>query len=154
MPKLNHEWKVLPRGRVRTVDDRIVTVEGEIPMPLGNFPRRMTVVGLSGNRSAIFSAIALDEAGMREVEAVGKPTFLIVPNGHHRLDAPAWKKRYPGLKVLCPAGAKDSDVDFVTVGGTGQAEAALVVRRPGGTTLILNDIIANVRQPRGLGAKL
>jgi hypothetical protein len=171
MAKLNHDWKVLPRGRVRTVDERIVTVEGGIPMPLGNFPRRMTVVGLSDDRSAVFSAISLDEAGMREIEAVGKPTFLIVPNGHHRLDAPAWKKRYPALKVLCPRGAKDkvsdavpvdstrdilddSDVDFITVGGTGEAEAALVVRRNGATTLIVNDIIANVRHPRGLGAKI
>jgi len=171
MAKLNHEWKILPRGRVRTVDERIVTVEGDIPMPLGNFPRRMTVVGLSRNRSAIFSAIALDEAGMQEVEAVGKPSFLIVPNGHHRLDAPAWKKRYPKLKVICPPGAKqsvaeavpvdatddilgDQDVDFITVGGTGEAEAALVVRRSGGTTLIVNDVVANVRNPRGLGAKV
>jgi hypothetical protein len=170
MAKLNHEWKILPRGRVKTVDDRIVTVEGEIPMPLGNFPRRMTVVGLSRNRSAIFSAIAVDEAAMREVEAVGKPAFLIVPNGHHRLDAAAWKKRYPKIKVLCPPGAKDKvgeavpvdstddilgekDVDFVIVAGTGGAEAALVVRRERGTTLVVNDVIANVRNPRGLGAK-
>jgi len=170
MAKLNHEWKILPRGRVKTVDDRIVTVEGEIPMPLGNFPRRMTVVGLSRNRSVIFSAIAVDEAAMREVEAVGKPAFLIVPNGHHRLDAAAWKKRYPKIKVLCPPGAKDKvgeavpvdstddilgekDVDFVIVAGTGVAEAALVVRRERGTTLVVNDVIANVRNPRGLGAK-
>ena len=170
MAKLNHEWKILPRGRVKTVDDRIVTVEGEIPMPLGNFPRRMTVVGLSRNRSVIFSAIAVDEAAMREVEAVGKPAFLIVPNGHHRLDAAAWKKRYPKIKVLCPPGAKDKvgeavpvdstddilgekDVDFVIVAGTGGAEAALVVRRERGTTLVVNDVIANVRNPRGLGAK-
>lgn len=171
MAKLNREWKILPRGRVTTVDERIATVEGEIPMPLGNFPRRMTVVGLGRNRSAVFSAIALDEAAMREVEAVGKPAFLIVPNGHHRLDAPAWKKRYPKLKILCPPGAKDKvgeavpvdstedilgdkEVDFIAVAGTGQAEAALVVRRKGGTTLIVNDVIANVRHPRGLGAKV
>ena len=171
MAKLNHEWKILPRGRVKTVDDRIVTVEGEIPMPLGNFPRRMTVVGLSRNRSVIFSAIAVDEAAMREVEAVGKPAFLIVPNGHHRLDAAAWKKRYPKIKVLCPPGAKDKvgeavpvdstddilgekDVDFVIVAGTGGAEVALVVRREPGTTLVVNDVIANVRNPRGLGAKV
>ena len=169
MAKLNRDWIISPRGRVRTVDERIVTVEGDIPMPLGNFPRRMTVVGLSRNRSAIFSAIALDEAGMQEVEAVGKPAFLIVPNGHHRLDAPAWKKRYPKIKVLCPPGAEqsvaeavpvdatddilgDKDVEFITVAGTGKAEAALVVRRGGGTTLIVNDIVANVRNPRGLGA--
>jgi len=153
------------------IDGRILTVEGDIPMPLGKFPRRMTVVGLSGNRSAIFSAMALNEAGMRKVEKVGEPCFLIVPNGHHRLDARAWKERYPKLKVLCPPGAKESvsaaapvdstedilgdkDVDFVVVEGTGQAEAALVVRRETGATLIANDVIANVRNPRGLGAKV
>jgi len=169
--KLNHEWKVLPHGPVKAVDDRIVTVEGDIPMPLGKFPRRMTVVGLSRNRSAIFSAIPLSEAGMRKVEEVGKPSFLIVPNGHHRLDAGAWKKRYPKLKVLCPPGAEkavkeavavdstqdvltDKHVDFVIVEGNGAAEAALLVRRDGGTTLVVNDIVANVRHPRGLGAKI
>jgi hypothetical protein len=169
MPSFNKQWTVLPHGRVKTVDNRLVTVEGD--MPLGKFPRRMTVVGLSRNRSAIFSAIALNEAAMRRVEEVGKPSFLIVPNGHHRLDAHAWKERYPRLKVLCPPGAKksvgeaarvdstedilgDKDVDFVVVEGTGEAEAALIVRRNGATTLIANDVIANVRHPRGLGGKI
>jgi hypothetical protein len=171
MPSFNKEWKVLPHGRVRTVDDRIVTVEGDIPMPLGKFPRRMTVVGLSRNRSAIFSAMALEEPDMRRVEEIGTPSFLIVPNGHHRLDAHVWKQRYPKLKVMCPPAAKasvsqaapvdstedilrDRDVDFVVVQGTGEAEAALVVRRRGATTLIANDVIANVRHPPGIGAKI
>jgi hypothetical protein len=171
MPSFNKEWKVLPHGPVRAVDDRILTVEGDIPMPLGKFPRRMTVVGLSRNRSAIFSAIALNDNDMRRVEEVGKPSFLIVPNDHHRLDAHAWKERYPNIKVVCPPAAKksvseaapveatkdilnDKDVDFVVVDGTGKGEAALVVRRKSGTTLIANDVIANVRHPRGLGGKL
>lgn len=171
MPKFNKEWKVLPHGQVKTVDDRIVTVEGEIPMPLGKFPRRMTVVGLSRNRSAIFSAIALKESAMRRIEQVGKPSFLIVPNGHHRLDARIWKKRYPKLKVLCPPDAKksvseavtvdstndilsDKNVSFVIVGGTAEGEAAIIVRRKSGTTLIVNDVVANVRNPTGLGAKI
>jgi len=34
------------------------------------------------------------------------------------------------------------------------AEAALVVRRGSGTTLVLNDIISNVRHPKGLGANV
>ncbi len=171
MPKFNKEWKVLPHGRVKTVDDRIITVEGNIPMPLGKFPRRMTVVGLSRNRSAIFSAMALAEPAMRRIEEVGKPSFLIVPNGHHRIDARPWKQRYPKLKVLCPPGAKESvseavpvdstddilgdkEVQFVVVEGTGKAEAALVVRRKDRTTLVANDVIANVRHPHGLGAKI
>lgn len=168
---LNKQWNVRPHGPVRTIDDRIVTVEGDIPMPLGKFPRRMTVVGLSRNRSAIFSAIALKDSAMRRIEEIGKPSFLIVPNGHHRIDAHAWKERYPKLKVLCPPAAEESvrevvpvdstedilndkHVDFVVVEGTGQAEAGLVVRREDGATLIVNDIIANVRHPRGLGGRL
>ena len=47
MPKFNKQWKVLPHGQVKAVDERIVTVEGDIPMPLGKFPRRMTVVDLA-----------------------------------------------------------------------------------------------------------
>jgi hypothetical protein len=171
MPKFNKEWKVLPHGQVKTVDDRILTVEGDVPMPLAKFPRRMTVVGLSRNRSAIFSAIALNEPSMRQIEELGKPSFLIVPNGHHRIDACPWKQRYPKLKVLCPPGAKksvseavpvdstddilgDKDVQFVVVEGTDEAEAALVVRRKSGTTLVANDVIANVRHPNGLGGKI
>lgn len=171
MPSFNREWKVLPHGRVKTVDEGIVTVEGDIPMPLGKFPRRMTVVGLSRNRSAVFSAIAVDDADMERIKEVGEPSFLIVPNGHHRLDAHAWKDRYPKLKVLCPPAAKksvseaapvdatkdimrDKDVDFVVVDGTGGSEAALVVRRKAGTTLIANDVIANVRHPRGVGGEI
>jgi hypothetical protein len=171
VPKFLEQWTVSPHGPVRTVDDGIVTVEGEIAMPLGKFPRRMTVVALSGGRSAIFSAIALKEPDMRRIEELGKPTFLIVPNGHHRLDARIFKQRFPKLKILCPQGAKDSvskavsvdstkdilkdrSVDLVTVGGTGGAEAAMVVRRAGGTTLIVNDVLANVRHPNGLGAKI
>jgi hypothetical protein len=171
MPRINKEWKVLPHGAVKAIDDRILTVEGEIQMPLAKFPRRMTVVGLSRNRTAIFSAMALKEAAMHRIEEMGEPSFLIVPNGHHRLDARPWKERYPKLKVLCPPGAKqsvgeavqvdstediinDSDVDFVVVEGTGEGEAALLVRRMSGTTLVVNDVIANVRHAHGLGGKI
>ena len=171
MPKFYEKWTVLPHGPLKTVDDGIITVEGDIPMPLGQFPRRMTVVRLSRNRTAIFSAIALKEAGMRRIEELGKPSFLIVPNGHHRLDAHIWKQRYPELKVLSPPAAKksvaeaapvdatkgtfgDKSVEFVTVAGTDGAEAALVIRRKSGTTLVVNDVIANVRHPRGIGAKV
>jgi hypothetical protein len=171
VPKFHKQWTVLPHGRIEDVDEGILTVEGDIPMPLGKFPRRMTAIGLSGSRSVIFSAMALKEPDMRRLEALGTPSFLIVPNAHHRLDARIWKQRYPGLKVVSPPGAKDSagevtpvdatfgvfgdpSVELVTVAGTGEAEAALVVTRKGRTTLVVNDVIAHVRNPRGLGAKI
>ena len=108
---------------------------------------------------------------MKTLEATGRPAFLIVPNDHHRLDAAAWKARFPQLQVVAPEGARekvaeavpvdttapsfdDPDVDFLTVPGTRGHEAALVVRRASGTTLVLNDIVANIRDERGIGGWL
>ncbi len=81
------EWNVLPHGKLTTIEDNILTVVGKIPMPLAEIPRRMTVVRLRDRRLVIFNAVALDEVEMRTLEQFGEPTFLIVPNDHHRLDA-------------------------------------------------------------------
>jgi hypothetical protein len=47
----------------------------------------------------------MDEPRMAALEALGAPTWLVVPNGYHRLDAPAYKRRYPQLQVVAPEGA-------------------------------------------------
>lgn len=172
MPKIHETWEVLPHTPLQEIDDGILTVAGDIPMPLGNFPRRMTVVRLSGGRSLIFSAIALPEPEMARIEALGEPSILVIPNGAHRLDARAWKQRYPELRVLAPAGAReevsevvpvdatatdildDPDVRFEPVAGTEERESALVVHRPTGHTLVCNDIIGHVRHPNGMGAQI
>jgi hypothetical protein len=171
MSKPLTEWKVLPHGRLTKIEDNILTVEGTIQMPLGEFPRRMTVVRLRDGRLVIFNAIALDEDQMRVLEEFGKPAFLIVPNGHHRLDARVWKERYRDIRVLAPSGARakveetvavdstqaefdDPSVRFVTVPGTGDNEAALEVAGSSGSTLILNDMVGNVRKTSGVGGWL
>jgi len=171
MAKLHDEWTVFPHGPVERVDDGILSVEGEIHMPLGRFPRRMTVVALTGGRTVVFSPVCLNERAMRDVESLGTPAFMVVPNGFHRLDARPWKTRYPEIIVICPPGARtrveqavpvdattdvlaDPDADFLIAGGMGEAEGALLVRREAGATLILNDLISNVRHPRGLGANI
>jgi hypothetical protein len=43
---------------------------------------------------------------------------------------------------------------MLTVPGLVEKEAALSVERQGRVTLVLNDILANVRRPRGLGAQI
>ena len=168
MPTLLKEWKVLPHGRLGAIEPNILTVVGQIGMPVGDLPRRMSVVRLRDGRLVIFSAIALDEDEMAEIEAFGQPAFLIVPNDHHRLDAAIWKKRYSGLHVIAPEGSRDkvavavavdaTRADFgdpavrlVIVPGTRNHEAALEVVGPDGMTLILNDIVGNIRDSRGFG---
>jgi hypothetical protein len=108
---------------------------------------------------------------MAVLEAQGRPAFLIVPNDHHRLDARAWKERYPQVRVVAPEGARDKvaravpvdttapdfddpDVQFMAVPGTQGHEAALLIHRAGGETLVLNDLVGNIRHEHGFGGWL
>jgi hypothetical protein len=83
-------WTVLPHRGLTRVNDRIVTVIGELQMPLLTLPRRMTVVRLASGDLVIFSAIALKEEDMAMLESLGRPAFLVVPSQMHRHDA-CWK---------------------------------------------------------------
>jgi hypothetical protein len=165
------QWTVLPHGKLVQIDENLLTVVGEIHMPLMDLPRRMTVVRLADASLVVFSAIALDEDEMSRLEAYGRPAYLIVPSDKHRLDAKIWKNRYPEIQVIAPEGARakveetvavgrvaprfdDPNVLFVTVPGTRGREAALVVRTPQGTTLVLNDVVGNIRDAAGFGGWL
>ena len=48
----------------------------------------------------------------------------------------------------------DPNVQFLTVPGTRGREAALVVRTPNGTSLVLNDVVGNIRDAAGFGGWL
>lgn len=171
MTKPFQQWTVLPHGKLSQIDDNILTVVGEIHMPLMDLPRRMTVVRLNDSRLVVFSAIALDEDEMTSLEVYGQPAYLIVPSDKHRLDSKIWKDRYPAIQVVAPEGARakveetvpvdtvaprfeDPNVQFVQVPGTRGREAALVVRTPKGTTLVLNDVVGNIRDAAGFGGWL
>ena len=140
---------------------------------IGTLPRMalrrvMTLVRLDDGRVLIHSGIPLDEASMSEVEAWGTPAVLLVPNGYHRLDAPAFVRRYPDLEVRCPRGSRkrveevvrvDGDYDGFDGGstlrlehldGVGEGEGVAIVRSPGGTTIVLNDAVFNMPHARGV----
>lgn len=97
-------WTVLPHDAWERLTDNVWTVSGALPDVA--LRRRMTAVKLADGRVVIHGAACLEEPAMRELEAWGEPAVLIVPNGFHRLDAHAWKARYPHAQVLCP---KDAD---------------------------------------------
>lgn len=166
MTAVRETWEVLPHGPVTVIDDGILTVTGRIPLPLVELERRMTVVRLADGSTVIYSAVALGEETMKQIEALGPPRYLVVPGDAHRLDAKIYKERYPRLRVLTPLGARDrvekavhvdaTEVDFgdpdVTwhvVAGSGGHEAALLVRRASGITILLSDLIGNLRRKGG-----
>lgn len=149
----------------------MLTVSGPTHMPLMELPRRMTVVRLNDARLVVYRAIALDADEMIALEAWGRPAFLVVPSDHHRMDAKIWKDRYPAMRVVAPEGARakvkelvhvdtvapdfyDADVDFMVVPGTQGHEADLMVRSAAGCTLILNDVVGNIRDAKGFGGWL
>lgn len=163
MPKPFNTWTVLPHAPVESIDDDIFCVEGL----LGKFPRRMTILRISGHRLIIHSGIALDEAEMARIERFGKPTFYIAPSALHRMDVKPWKQRYPELVIICPPAARsrveeqvkvdtvapdfgDPTVLYMPVAGTAQREGALIATSAQGTTLVLNDIFFNVRKQPGI----
>jgi len=168
MAKTHEKWTVLPHGKLMQLEENLLTVVGELPMPIGEFPRRMTVARLGDGRLVIFSAIALDEPEMLALERFGTPSYLVVPGDIHRIDAKSWKDRYPAMIVIAPAGARekvqevvpvdatsvdfgDPSVRFHTVPGTEEHEGALLVESAGGTTLVVNDLIWNVHGRAGFG---
>ena len=164
-------WKVLPHGTLTAIDDNLWTVTGTIHMPVGDFERRMTVARLRDGGLVVYSAIALDEAQMAQLDGIGRMAWLVIPGDDHRLDAKIWLHRYPTMHVAAPAGARekalevvpvestapdfgDTNVQWITVPGTRAHEAALTVRGALGTTLIVNDLIANIRHEHGFSGWL
>ena len=161
------EWTVLPHSKLTRVNERIVTVIGELKMPLLELPRRMTVVRSKSGELVIFSAIALRDPDMAELEALGRPAFLIVPSERHRLDAPGYVQRYPSITVVAPrAGVEkigevvridtstpafgDPTIRYVEIA----ADSALEVDGEDGLTIIVNDLIGDIHGESGLGGWL
>jgi hypothetical protein len=163
----HEKWTVLPHGKLTRINERIVTVIGELKMPLLELPRRMTLVRLTSGDLVIFSAIALKEADMSELEALGRPAFLVVPSQMHRLDAPGYVQRYPGITVVAPLGGAKKIGEVVRIDTSTPAfgdpkvryveiasDSALEVDCDDGLTVIVNDLIGDIHGERGIGGWL
>src|SRR5450432_3381405 len=119
MAKPHVDWTVLPHGKLKRLEHNLLSVCGTMKMPpMGDVSRRMTIVRLADGRLVIYSAISLDEIEMRALESYGTPAYMIVPSDIHRMDAKPWKDRYPTLKVIAPAGAREKIQEVVPVDAT------------------------------------
>lgn len=126
------DWKdhVLPHGPLVQLAPRVWQVTGSLKnMAL---PRNMTLWRMDDGGLWIHSAIACDDATMAQIEAIGPPEVLVVPNGQHRLDAGVWKARYPALRVVCPEGSRAKVEEQVKVDGLDTEVLGLVVHAPPG----------------------
>ncbi|HKO48841.1 MAG TPA: hypothetical protein VJV79_14010 [Polyangiaceae bacterium] len=164
MAKALGEWKVRAHGPLLTLADNLLWAQGSLPGM--SLKRCMVVVRLNDARLVIHNGVALDPAQMAKLEQFGSPAFLIVPNGGHRLDAPAYKQRYPALRVFTPKGSRervqqvvqvdgvyeefphDDTLRLETLNGVGESEGSLIVQSSDGVSVILNDCMFNMDRKR------
>ena len=149
------------------LSENLWTVEADLArVPIR---RRMCAVKLSSGDLVIHSAIVLSDDGMAALEAWGRPAYLVVPNGYHRMDAPKYKERYPDMVVVCPPETRDRVEKVVNVDGGFDripddpalavtrieggkiGEAALLVTSQDGVTAIFCDAVFNVSEPTRKG---
>lgn len=169
MDKPPHDaWRVREHGPIEKLSDNLWRVEGSLPGM--SLRRTMTVVRKQSGELVIHSAIALEESAQRALEGWGRPTYLIIPNRGHTLDAAAYKARYPRLKIYTPRGGiqqvnekmhaqvdggyedfpSNEEVRLQTLHGVNDGEGVMLVRSGDGLTVVLNDAVMNMDRKRDL----
>lgn len=164
MAKCFTTWTVLPHEPIEKHAENLWSVSGNMP---GGNQRRMSVARRADGKLVIHNPIALNDEEMKELEAFGKPAFMIVPNGFHRQDSVIYKQRYPELAVFCPQAArkkvaelvdvagnmdelpKDSAVEVFHLRGMKEREGGLRVTSREGTDLVFNDTLLNMPKKGG-----
>jgi hypothetical protein len=157
--KISDEWNVLPHGPLEKLAENMWWVVGSLK---GMSLKRTMAVVKRSDGLVVHNGIAMNAEEQKKLEALGEPTYLIVPNRGHRLDAPAYKKRYPKLRVFAPKGGRDAIHEMVPVDGTyedfpadetvrletlhgvDEQEGAMLVKSSDGTTVVLNDVMFNM----------
>ena len=88
-------YKLYPHGDLESPIGGVWMVTGRSAFPLY---RRMTVWKLPDGTLLAHSVIAMDDARMAALDALGRLSIILVPNSIHRLDAGFYKK-HPGRDV-------------------------------------------------------
>jgi hypothetical protein len=124
----------------------------------------MTIYRLPDGRLVLYSVIAMHEEGMRALEALGAPAIMVMPHDRHQMDAPFYKQRYPGLRVLAPDPGKarrvpvDADLSELKeqgivaypLPGTTYHEAILELPVEGGVAVCTCELLGNAGSIRGI----
>ena len=167
MPNTFHSWSPLPHRPLTQLAENLWTLEADLPR--GSLKRVMTIVKQHNGKLLLHNGIAVAPPTLAQLEQLGEPEYLIVPNGWHRLDCSAYKQRFPELRVFCPQGALSSVQKVVSVAGTledlpidisircqhlpgtKEREGFVLVQSSDGASLIFNDLIFN--QPHFAGVE-
>jgi hypothetical protein len=92
--------RIYPCDPPEAIADGVWRIRGNLSYPLH---RNMVIIRLANGELVLHSVIAMEDAGLRALEALGTPAYAIVPSLIHVMDAPFYKERYPAMKQLAPA---------------------------------------------------
>jgi hypothetical protein len=158
---------ILPHGELEPLLPDLWRVVGTAPTPIP-MPRSMYVWRMADRRLLLYSVIAMHDAGMRALEALGQPAVAVVPHPKHTRDLRFYKTRYPALTIV---GAHDAQAkvpelrfDAAGVDGYGATTHIVpgmklteeVVELPvqGGRALLFTDLVNDPGPHPGLLARL
>lgn len=153
--------KIFPHGPLEPIAPGLWRVVGSLPFPL---KRNMFVYRLPDGGLLLYSVVAMDEAGMAALEALGAPTWMVVPHTMHTMDAGFYAERYPNMKVAAPdavrarrpalrvdatpeAGLAPLGIGVHEVPGGKCAEVVLDLPIEGGRALIFTDLLGQNEGP-------
>jgi mannose-6-phosphate isomerase-like protein (cupin superfamily) len=163
------EWQreVFPHSPLEALAPDLWVVRGEFPS--SQLPRNMVVYRYGGDSLLLHSVVALDERTMRHLEALGKPSLMVIPNWDHWAHIVAFKKRYPAITVVCPQASRSRVEQRLAVDQTceayfprhgvrfhvppGMDPVEGVLELPlgdGQVALVMNDLITTVPHQPGL----
>src|ERR1043165_5255911 len=163
------EWQreVFPHSPLEALAPNLWIVRGEFPD--SQLPRNMVVYRYGDGSLLLHSVVALDERTMRHLEALGKPSIMVIPNWDHWAHIVAFKKRYPDLTVVCPQASRARVEQRLAVDATceayfprhgmqfyvppGMDPVEGVLELPlgdGRVALLMNDLITNVPHQPGV----
>ncbi|KND02013.1 uncharacterized protein SPPG_02517 [Spizellomyces punctatus DAOM BR117] len=117
-PKLGMPYSSLinPHSPLRQHARNLWTVVGNLPPRNSALPCTMTVYRFPGTKFLwIHSPICLNDEVRAELEALGKVTWIVVPNRMHRTYVEAWHQLYPQAKIACPEKEKEGVEKVVKV---------------------------------------
>jgi hypothetical protein len=130
------------------------------------FPTRMVVIRLPDSRLWIWSPIQLTSELRAQIDKLGVPSYVVVPNKMHHLALSEWVRTWPALRLYAPPGLKEKcaglrfhkaltndiepawhgEIEQVLIRGS-VAMTEVVFYHRGSRTCLVGDLIQKHQQP-------
>jgi len=159
---------------IQAVAAGVWTVEHPMRFPGGvHLPSRMTIIRLPDDDLMLHSPVPIDDALAAELAALGPVAHVVAPSLLHHLFVPQALERYPQALLTAAPGlaekraelpvadvladeappAWEGVIDQQVIRGAPRLNEVVMFHRPS-RTLIVSDLVFNVRHPRGWSTAL